>query len=131
MANFETAVRSKFRFETNRGLVSTEDLWDMRLSSRDGFNLDEIAKSLHKELKDQSDMVSFVSPALASNVLLQEKFEIVKHVIDVKLAERNAAEEAAKKSAKKQKLLEIIARKQDQELEGASVEDLQRMVNDL
>lgn len=131
MANFETAVRSKFRFETNRGLVSTEDLWDMRLSSRDGFNLDEIAKSLHKELKDQSDMVSFVSPTLASNVLLQEKFEIVKHVIDVKLAERNAAEEAAKKSAKKQKLLEIIARKQDQELEGASVEDLQRMVNDL
>ncbi len=40
---FEEASKLKLRFETTRGLVAVEDLWDIPLIGNNGFSLDILA----------------------------------------------------------------------------------------
>ena len=62
---FEKATRRKLRFTSAAGLLSTEDLWDLPLTSATGkANLDDIAKALNRRLKDAEE-VSFVAPERA------------------------------------------------------------------
>ena len=128
---FEQALRTKLRFSTPRGLVTTEDLWDLPLSSAAGKpNLDDVARDLYKMLKDEEE-VSFVQTATEKNPSAKLGFEVVKHVISVKLAEREANRLAADKAAQKQKIMAIIAQKQDEALTGKSLEELTAMVDGL
>ena len=55
----------------------------------------------------------------------------MKYIVSVKLAEKEAREKAAEKSAQRQKIMEIMAKKQDESLENASMEDLQKMLSEL
>ncbi len=126
---FEKASRLKIRFETTRGALTVEDLWDLPLTNG-GLNLDRIAVALSREIKSQ-DTESFVVQETRKNEVLQLKFDIVKHVIDVKLAERAADKATADVKAKKDRILEIIAHKQDEALAGSSLEELQQMVSAL
>lgn len=126
---FEKATRLKLRFETPRGQISVEDLWDLPLNSGTGKpNLDDIAKAANRELRSSAETESFVQPvSTAGNELLQLRFDVVKHVIDVRVAERNAAQEAAKRRETKQRILEIVATKEDEALRGKSLEELKAM----
>lgn len=128
---FEKASRLKLRFETIRGLISTEDLWDLPLTSTNKVNLDDIAKALYKQLKEQTDVVSFVDDTQKADELTQLKFDIVKQVIGVKKAENAAAADARAKADKKQQILGLIAQKQNEQLSTSSIEDLQKMLTDL
>jgi len=135
MEMFEQASLLKLRFDSPRGLLSVEDLWDLVLTSPSGnrANLDAIAIDLNRQIKDASDTVSFVSPTTedSGKAELALKFEIVKHIIRVRVAERDAAKELSERREKKQRLLELIARKQDQELEGKSVDELRALAESL
>ena len=128
---FEKASRLKLRFDTPKGLLCTEDLWDLPLTStRNGANLNDIAKALNRELKASGEE-DFVHPTEVVNTVQQLKFDVVKHIIATRLGENEQAKAAADKKAKKERLLEIIARKQDEQLQGAPLEELQKMVADL
>lgn len=131
---FEKASRIKLRFDTPRGYISVEDLWDFPLTSYDGASLDTVARALRKQLKDTDDDTSFVNSTTtvsAADKKLQLAFDIAKRIIEVKLAEREAAQVRSDNSAKKQRILEIIARKEDNELEGKPLEELQNLVGAL
>ena len=127
---FEKASRIKLRFDTSRGLVSVEDLWDLPLVARNRPNLDDIARELYKQLKNDDD-VSFVLKEKKSDETVQLRFDIVRHIIEVRLAEEEAAKKAKANKEQKQKLLEIIANKQDEVLKGKNIEELMAMVNEL
>jgi hypothetical protein len=127
---FLNATRDKFRFASPAGQVSVEDLWDLPLSGK-GANLDDIAKSLYKQLKEADGEVSFVKPAVKSTAEIQAKFDIVKHVIDVKVAERDARAAAEERAATRRRIQELIAQKQDQDLAGKSIEELTTLLNSL
>lgn len=129
---FELAARKKLRFvESGAGSISVEDLWDLPLTSKTGrANLDEIAIALSRQLKD-SGTESFVVKASSKNEELQLRFDVVKHVITVRLAEMEKAQQARATSEKKQKLLELIAQKKDSALSEKSVEELEAMVASL
>ena len=128
MNMFEQVSRMKLRFKTSKGDLTVEDLWDLRLTGT--VSLNTLAKSLNKQLK-LDDEEDFVSTKSASNKVLELKFELVKHIIGVKKAEQEAAANAADVKAKKQKLAELIAKKQDSALEGKSLEELQAELNAL
>lgn len=49
---------------------------------------------------------------------------IAKHIIDVKLQEQEDRLLESEKKAKRQKILDLMAKKQDAELEGKSLEEL-------
>lgn len=121
---FEYATRNKLRFEF-RGLISVEDLWDLSLT-----NLDSIYKKLNKEIK-QSEEESLLSTKTSVDVELSTKIEIVKYIVNIKLKEREAKEQAAIQKERKQKIMAIIASKKDEALQNASIEDLQKMLDEI
>lgn len=125
---FEKASRMKLRFDTPKGQLSAEDLWDLPLTSTTGkANLDEIAKTLFRKLKDEGE-VSFVNPAKTGDKTVQLQFDIVKHVIEIRIAERDAAELARVNKEKKQLILGIIAQKENEQLATTSLDDLRKMI---
>ena len=131
MEIFEQGSRLKLRFDTPKGMLTVEDLWDLPLSSTVGRpNLDDVARGLHRQLKDTAEE-SFVSRPVQTDAAVQLAFEIVKRVIEVRLTETEAARSKAENKAKKQRLLELIAHKQDEALGAKSVEELQGMVEAL
>ena len=128
---FEKATRLKLRFDTAAGLLSVEDLWDLPLTSTKGrANLDDIARGLNKQLKSGDD-VSFVVTDRKSDETIQLKFDLVKHVIDVRLVENQAVLLQKERAEKKQRIMSIIADKQDESLKSMSLDDLKKLMADL
>ena len=121
---FEYATKNKVRFSF-RGLISVEDLWDLSLT-----NLDSIYKEL-KKLSKQSEEESLLNIKTQEDELLNVQIEIVKYIVSVKLAEKEAREKASAKKAQKQKIMSIIAAKQDEALQNSSIDDLQKMLDEL
>ncbi len=128
---FLQATREKFRFESSKGDLSVEQLWDLPLTSRTGFDLDTVAKAVNADLK-ASNEESFVNannnPAVSR---LQTKLEVVKAIIEVKLAQAEATKKRAEKVAERQRLMEVLHSKKDQELQGLSVEEIERRLSQL
>ena len=121
---FEFASRNKVRFPF-KGMISVEDLWDLSLT-----NLDSIYKTLNKQVK-QSEEESLLSTKASVDTELEVQIAIVKHIVSVKLAEKEAAEKAFAKKAQKQKIMSIIATKQDEALQNSSIDDLKKMLDEL
>ena len=128
---FEEAVKQKLRFSTPKGNLSVEDLFDLPLSSTTGkTNLDDIARGLHLALKNETE-VSFVEPRSRKASVLDLQFEVVKSVIASKMAENAAENLRRKNSEKRQKIMELIAAKEDEAVKGLPLEELQKMLDSL
>lgn len=121
---FELASRSKVRFPY-KGLISTEDLWDLPLEA-----LDSIYKALNAKVR-QANEDSLLSRPSRQDAELALQIEIIRHVVAVKQEESNQRAKAREQREKKQKIMEIIASKQDEALQGKSVEELQAMLGDI
>lgn len=120
---FELAVRKKYRFPF-RGQISVEDLWDLSIT-----NLDAVFKTLNKE-KKQSEEESLLSVKSEADKEVENKIEIVKYIVAVKQAEAAERISAKEKAQRKQKIAAIIERKQDEELESKSIEELMKIIED-
>lgn len=133
---FERATRLKIRFNSPQGQLSVEDLWDTPLTATNAAraNLNDIAKGLYTQLKD-SEEVNFVPTAGKQDDLerrlLQTMFDIVKHIIDVKVAERDARLQEQNKAAAKQKLYEALEAAERREVGAKSPEEIRKMIADL
>lgn len=128
MSIFEKASRKALRFASNRGALMVEQLWNLPLQSKGGFDLDTIAKSVNAELKSRAEE-SFVSTSTdPMKAELELKLEILKHIIQVRQDESAARIENARKADQRQKVLEIINRKQEKALEELPLEELQKLL---
>lgn len=121
---FELATRNKIRFPF-KGLISVEDLWDLSLT-----NLDSVFKVLNAEVK-KSEEESLLNTKSKEDEELSNKIEIVKYIVGVKLAEKEAKEDEKKNREMKQRLLAIKAKRQNEALENLSDEDLDRAIAEL
>jgi hypothetical protein len=126
---FEEATRHKFRFTSSQGDLSTEDLWDLQLTttSQARASLNDIAISISKRLKAVPEE-DFVNDAPKRDRILETKFEIVKHIIAVKKAEVLAAKTRAENKKRNEKIREIIDMKGDASLQRKSVKELEKML---
>ena len=126
---FELATRGKFRFQTPRGECSVEQLWDIPLRSRDDLNLNAVAKAANATLKVLTEE-SFVetSTKTKEHARAETALEVVRYIIDVKLAEEETAKQRAENRLEKEKLLAILAEKQDGKLSAMSEKELQRRI---
>lgn len=122
---FEIATKKKFRFPF-RGIISTEDLWDCTLT-----DLDAIYKTLNAQKKAKADEDSLLSTKTNEDIELTLKIDIVKHIVSVKLEEKAAKDAERAKKLQKQKIMSILAEKEDEALHGKSIEELQKMLGDL
>lgn len=121
---FEYATREALRFPY-KGMQSVEDLWQLSVKE-----LDSIYKTLNKQVK-QSEEESLLSTKASVDTELEVQIAIVKHIVSVKLAEKEAAEKASVKKAQKQKIMSIIATKENEALQNSSIDDLKKMLDEL
>lgn len=121
---FDKATRLKLRFNSNKGQLSVEQVWDLSLNA-----LNEMAKGLSRELKAASvDDEDFIGNNTSVDSQLQLRFDIVKSIISTKLKERDDSLSAAEKREHNQAILELIKKKQQEELAGKSLEELQALL---
>jgi len=106
-------------------MVSVEDLYDLSVT-----NLDAVFKVLNSQLK-QVQEESLLNVKSKQDKELDTKIEIVKYIVKVKLEEDNARLKAKERKEQKQKILEIMAVKQDQSLQNKSIEELTKMLDEL
>lgn len=117
---FEKASRLKLRFKSQTGLITTEDLWNVSLE-----HLNTIAKGLNKEIKDSAEE-DFIKVKSNADDILELKFEIVKHIIKVKMEEDEAKKTLKEKAEKRKKILALIEEKQSEQLSAKSIEELRK-----
>ncbi len=130
MNKFEQASREGLRFSSSKGALTVEDLWDLPLTSARYVSLDTMAKTANKYLKETEEE-SFVNVKTTSNTFAELRLDILKHIIAVKLTEMGAANEAIVNKAKKEKILAILANKQDAVLESQSEAELKALLETL
>lgn len=121
---FEFATRSKMRFPF-KGQISVEDLWDLRVE-----DLDTVFKTLNKQIK-QTKEESLLATKTTEDTILDTQIAIVKYIFDVKVQETNARLIEKERKEQKQKIMSILATKQEQELQNKSVEELQKMLDEI
>lgn len=122
---FEVASRLKLRFDTPVGLISVEDLWVLPLTTTGSrLSLDQLAVGLNKELKGSEE--SFVTNVKKDEVL-KLKFDIVKHVIDTRVAENQQKTEEQQRKASIANIDGLIAQKKNEQLANMSLEELEAL----
>ena len=121
---FIMATQQKFRFPF-KGQVSVEDLWDLNVR-----DLDSVFKALNSQMKQASEE-SLLAAKSSADRILEAKIGIVKFIVSTKLAEAEAKRIRAEQREKKNRIAEILADKQDEELRGKSVEELTAMLNSM
>lgn len=127
---FEQATRNKLRFESNKGPLSVEQVWDVPLTSRNGFSLDDIAKQAKREL-DAISEESFVQQVSPLKSVAELKLEVVKHIITVKLAEKESTSRRAERAELRQQLSQALADKQSDAIKNMSTEEIQKRLAEL
>lgn len=121
---FEKALKLKVRFE-HKGVLSTEDLWDLSLT-----DLDVIYRKLKSASRNFSED-SLLNTKKPEDTLLDLKIEIVKHVFETKQAENEERRVKAQRKAQKEKLMEVLEQRQNAELLNKTPEEIQKMIDEL
>lgn len=125
---FEKAARLKLRFASTKGNLLVEDLFDLPLTSATGkANLNDIARELHKQVKDSGE-VDFVNEPAKTDERIQLAFDVVKHVIDTKKAEAEVEKTRRQKAETRQKLLEALEAQENKELQSKSTAELRAAI---
>lgn len=121
---FEQASRASLTFSSARGVLSTDELWSLPLQAKSGFDLDNLAKGVSRELKamdEESFVETNTNPAKG---LASLRLEILKHVIASKQEENLARKNAAANAEMRERLLGALADKQEDELKNLSKEEI-------
>jgi len=123
---FEIAARKQFRYRAATGLLTTEQLFSLPLTSTTGkANLNDIAVAIDDE-RETLGRKSFVETAATNpaRAELDIKLEVVKYVIASKQDEAATARVAAEKRAQRDKLLDAIEAADRRELGSKSADEL-------
>jgi hypothetical protein len=124
---FILASRKKYRFPSDKGDLTTEQLWDVPLTSRNGYSVDNIAIAVNRELRSLQEESFVQNRSNPRRSELQNMLDILKEVIAIRQAESEQATELARKQSQKKVIQEAIERKRQQNLESMSLEELEAM----
>lgn len=114
---FLKAAKLKYRFQTNRGLLNTEQLFD--LGQQD---LHELYLSLESHIQKSKGLLG-----RSGNTEIEDKLVIVKEVFDSLVEDQEKALAQADKARMKEVLLEKAAEKEIEELvDGKSAKELRK-----
>ena len=127
---YKKAAQVKLRIQTCKGLLSVEDVWGLSLA-----NLDTSIRSLAPAVKNTQtadsdlDFLSSNSETKSEETsLLELSFEILKDVYITKKEEANARAKAKETKEFNQKIMSLIAEKQESSLKDKSIEELMAMI---
>ena len=122
---FIKASRMNLQYNSSIGILNVSDLWNIRLEV-----LDQLARGLSKGLRECEED-SFITPATAKTELLKIQLEIAKYIIQTRLEDLEKAKLLVANRERKQKILSILASKEDESLQQKSKEELLRELEEL
>lgn len=122
---FEIASRLKIRFQTDKGLLTVEDLWALPLTK-----LDALARAANKQLKAE-DEESFIVESVAKDKKLEVSFELLKHVIKVRMEENKNAKVSQQRLEELNMLKDILANKKNEELHSMPIDEIEKRIAEL
>lgn len=124
MEIYKIANRQQLRFSTTKGILSVEQLWN--LSSTDLSNCVKAVKKILK--KSDDDELSFLDDSQVVDKENQLRFDILKDIYLTKKKEAEELRDAASAKQHNQKILALIAEKQEEGLRGKSIDELQALL---
>lgn len=122
---YKKAIRAKLRFQTNKGLLTVEQLWGLTLAE-----LKNLIISLHETVKKvPSEDLSFLETETVQEESEDKmRFDIAVDVYKTKQQEAKDSREEASKKAYNQHIAEIIAEKEEADLRSKSIDELKAMM---
>lgn len=127
---YKKAAQVKLRIQTCKGLLSVEDVWSLSLANLDA-SIRSLAPLVKKYQTEDSDLDFLSSNSSTKNEetsLLELSFEILKDVYITKKEEANAKAKARETKEFNQKIMSLIAEKQESSLKDKSIEELMAMI---
>ena len=127
---YKKAAQVKLRIQTCKGLLSVEDVWGLSLANLDS-SIRSLAPLVKKYQTEDSDLDFLSSNSGTKNEetsLLELSFEILKDVYITKKEEANAKAKARETKEFNQKIMSLIAEKQENSLKDKSIEELMAMI---
>ena len=120
---YKLAVLSKLTIPTNKGILnvieaSTLSLKDLSLS----------LTTLNKTVRDDKDGLDFLDDSKVVNKTLELQFNILKDLYLTKKEEMNKVKEARDAKEHNDKILALIAEKQENSLKDKSIEELKALL---
>lgn len=123
---YQQAAVLKLRFGSERGLLNVENLFDLPLTSKTGMDLDTLAKKVNAELKAQTEESFVVVHNTPVKTELTLKLDILKDVIAFRQEQAKTATEAQTRKAERQQLLAVRENRKLEELQGLSIEEIDK-----
>ena len=121
---FEQASRKNLQFQSSRGSVGVSDLWKLPLTA-----LNDMAMRVNKNLKELQEE-SFLAPVTpAGDDVL--RLDIMKHIIKTRQKENEQKLNREKTKEQRQRLLNILESKQEDQQKELSIEELQKQIAEL
>lgn len=131
---YKKASRLKLRFKSPYGPITTEMLWDLKITELKAMVKAQAEKlqNLEKPGDDLSFLEEVVTPTETKEIEIEKlRFEILK---DVFITRRDEAKDAAADVKKKEEishLREILRDKKEEELKKLSAEELEEKIKKL
>lgn len=125
---YKQAALLKLRFETSKGNLTAEQLFDLSMSDLSSA-IRKVNAQLKKE-KAEDDELAFLEGVDVAETQNALRFKILKDVYLTKKEARDAAVIDFEKKQRKQRIAEIIAAKKDAALAEKSIEELEKMLED-
>lgn len=120
---FMEASRQAIRYTTDKGVLSVEQLWKLPLTSTVGaVNLNDLAVGIYNGLK--SDEISFVDKAKKADPTEQLKLDVLRTVIEFKIAENDAKAKERVRSAEEQQILAALEKRELSKYDNMSADEL-------
>ena len=126
---YKQAAQLKLRFDTPKGLLAAENLFD--LSMADLSTTIKKVNALMKKEQATDDELAFLEGVDVVETQNSLRFKILKDVYMTKKEARDAAALDYEKKQKKQRIAEVIAKKKDEALENMSIEELEAEMREL
>lgn len=124
MSVFKKATKQGLRFETSKGVLTTEQLWRLSLKELKEA-IEKVGAQLKKEDVSEYD---FFEPTTIKNEALQLQFDVLKEVyIEIKSDIDRQAQDVDKKKHN-EKIMALIAEKEEAAIKDKSVDELKEML---
>lgn len=119
---YKEASKQKLRFQTVKGNLTAEQLWDLDLPT-----LDALAVSLEEQYKNSKGK-SFLDKKATKDKTVKLQFDIVLDILQSKVEEAELLNEVKENKLHNEKIMDLIEQKQDESLKGKSISDLKKLL---
>jgi hypothetical protein len=124
---YKKALSLKIRFQTTKGLLTIEDLFDLNMSQLSNV-IRNLKTKINKITKDDDELAFLGNTESKVDEELTLQYEIAKDIYLDKKSEKEKLKGAKEEKVRKEKIMGLIAEKEDQELKDLSVEELRKML---